>query len=157
MDAATFLSPVVTPQGSPAPADTSPAAAPQPEQPTLPNGVTATDVAASNALHEAVQNGVTDLAAEPNYIPTSNLQDQAEKRAREAKTSTLDYVTAAMHQDDFVNGLVASIAAPDSVDPNFNILDPKTYAQWTEGLPDSLKPEMLNVQSAAAAAYRRNL
>jgi len=118
------------------------------------------DETAQAAQQDIAQNNpVPALTSVPAYRPPADdMQLWEAKRKREASTTSLDYATAALHQDDFLNGMVANIVGHQMADdPNFNILDPKVYKEWADGLPDDLKHEMLDVRSAPQAAYRRGL
>jgi hypothetical protein len=119
---------------------------------------TVQDTANAAAQDIATNNPVPNLNASQPIRPVDDQTLWEAKKKREASTTTLDYVTAAMHQDGFLNGFIANHVGNDmAVDPNFNILDPKTFEEHTKGLPDSLKPVMMDAHSAAHAMYLRSL
>lgn len=103
-------------------------------------------------------NPVAPLSQSQIIRPVDTKTEWLEKKKREAVTTTGDYVSAAMHQDGFLNGFIANhVGSEMAVDPAYNAYDPKTYEANTDGLPDTLKPEMLKAHSAAHAIYLRSL
>jgi hypothetical protein len=115
------------------------------------------DQVAASARQELQQNNpVPPITSVPRPVDDTTLWEA--KRKREASTTTADYVTAAVHQDDFLNGMIANFVGEQMApDPSFNIYDPATYKKYTEDLPDSLKGELLNAHSNQHALYIKGL
>lgn len=90
----------------------------------------------------------------PTLPQTSAWQQTQEKQAREASTTTGDYVTSALRQDTVIDGAVASyVGSQYKPDPSFSPYDPKTYAELTKDVPEEFHNELLKATSLPHALY----